>query len=359
VTGREAHAVLRLSALDVSRFTWATGPAPGRDESLGAYATARLRLFAGDTPCRLQSGPRALAAPPGQIAVEWWLGCPETGGLTLRSDLLLDVAPAHLHFARVADETGAIGERVLSERERTWTLEPISGRASSFTPAFRLGIAHMASGYDHLAFLGVLLLSGGSLVDVAKIVAGFTVAHSLALTLATLGLVGVARGPVEALVGLSVALVAAENVWLAGRRGRTVPALLAGGLALLALAAVAGHGRVPVLTLAGLAVAAVCYFPLRERLRGGPSCRWGIAFALGLVHGLALASVLGSTELVPGRVAVPMLGFNLGVEAGQLAILALAWPLLATRAMSPRVVEAGSAAMAALGVFWFVTRAYG
>src|SRR5207249_4138468 len=83
----------------------------------------------------------------------------------------------------------------------------------------------------------------GSLGEVARIVTGFTAAHSLTLALAVLGWVRPERAPIEALIGLSIALVATENVWLAGARGRALPAVVAGALAVLALVAAAGRGR--------------------------------------------------------------------------------------------------------------------
>jgi hypothetical protein len=226
-------------------------------------------------------------------------------------------------------------------------------------------VEHIFGGYDHLAFLVALLLVGGSLGEVARIVTGFTVAHSITLGLAVLGYVRPEPAPVEALIGLSIVLVAAENVWLVGARSRTLPATIAAALALLALAAAAGHGRVPAATLAGLAVFSACYFGLLGRAPRAASLRWAIAFVFGLVHGFGFAAVLAEAGFDAGRAARALFGFNLGVEVGQLAVVAVVWPVLqlVTRAqrggLRAAVVEMGSAAVLGLGLFWFVTRAYG
>src|SRR5262249_13843416 len=101
------------------------------------------------------------------------------------------------------------------------------------------------------------------------------------------------------------------------------------------------------------------------RVRHPLRLRWAIAFLFGLVHGLAFASVLVEAELPAGRLAHALLGFNLGVEAGQLAVVAVAWPLGAAIMRQLRAhhrilaVELTTAAMLALGSFWFITRAYG
>jgi hypothetical protein len=317
----------------------------------------------------VDGGPRRLDAAAGRLVYEWGVACQQTGKLAIRSTLFAEVASAHLHFARVARH-GLPVERVLSAREPVWPLEDASaspGGAASGTslPAYVLiGIEHILSGYDHLTFLLALLLIGGSLGEVAKVVTGFTVAHSITLGLAVLGYVRPEQASVEALIGLSIALVAAENIWVFGPCSRAVPRLIAATLAVLALGAAAGHGRVPPLTLAGLALFSLCYFDLLKRVARAASLRWAIAFIFGLVHGFGFASVLVEAGLPTERLVQALFGFNFGVEVGQLLVVALIWPLLRfalTRGEAWRLAipNYGSAATLAVGVFWFVTRAFG
>ena len=220
-------------------------------------------------------------------------------------------------------------------------------------------------GYDHLAFLLALLLLQTSLLEVAEVVTGFTVAHSITLGLATLGYVRPEAAAIEALIGLSIALVAIENVWLVSGRNRLVPWLIGGTLVCLAVMTARGHGRVPGVTLAGLALFSVCYFGMLERVPRPAPLRWTIAFIFGLVHGFGFAAVLLEANLSTARLVQALFGFNIGVEIGQLAAVILIWPVLyfVTRPGRERVraavIEFGSAAVCGLGVFWFVSRAYG
>ena len=362
VRGREATVVVRLSHLDVTRFEWAASAGDALDRTLGEQLVRLVRLHAGATTCGVADGPRPLAAQPGELVQEWRLRCPGDGPLRVESDLLFDVAPTHLHFARVRLDGVDLDERVLSTYERAW---PLAGdtRGTGLGGYLLLGVEHILSGWDHLAFLLALLLIGGSLGDVARVVTGFTAGHSLTLALAVLGLIHQERAPLEALIGLSIVLVAAENSWLVGTRGRLVPAAIAGTLALLAAAAAAGHGTVPALTLAGLALFVACYFGLLGRLSRPAALRAAVAFVFGLVHGFGFAAVLLEARIDARRIAHALFGFNVGVELGQLAIVALVWPVLILigrrSALRLAVVEVGSAAVAALGLFWFVSRAYG
>ena len=129
IHGREALVTVGLAALDVSRFPWANGP--DREAALGVYVARHLQLVAGENPCAATAGPRALSAPAGRVIYEWRLGCPAAGELGIRSDLLLEMAPGHLHFARVTRDGAAPAERVLSEREPTWVLDAAPGASTS------------------------------------------------------------------------------------------------------------------------------------------------------------------------------------------------------------------------------------
>lgn len=374
-----ARVQLRIAQLELTRLPWGPVSPPQLPPRLADYLVESLQLHAGAARCT-PTAPRALSAPRGRAVLEWRLQCPG-GALAIESALLLDVAPGHLHFARLRGPDGAVSERVLSSAARRWTLPAAAGTSaadggdnsdsasgSSVARYGWLGVLHIATGYDHLVFLLGLLLLAASLREVAVVVTGFTLAHSITLGLAASGRLAPDAAAVEALIGFSIALVAAENSWRLSGGARAVPVAVVAALLAAAALAAFGVGAVSALTLTGLALFCGCYFALLRRLQSAPPLRpwagrlrFAIAFGFGLVHGFGFAGVLAEIALPPERLLPALLGFNLGVELGQLAALALCWPLLRILARSGAgrpLREAGSALICALGVFWMLSRAY-
>lgn len=179
-----------------------------------------------------------------------------------------------------------------------------------FTDFILLGIEHILTGYDHLLFLAALLLGYRRLTQMLITVTGFTVGHSLTLSLAVLGFVSAPVRLVETLIALSIVIVALEN-------------LLA---------------------------------------KGEPRQRFPIATIFGLVHGLGFASVLLGMGLGRdrGSIVPPLLGFNLGVECGQVIAAAIVMPVLLryTRVGSTGL-RAASVVLVLVGAYWVVARALG
>ena len=138
-----------------------------------------------------------------------------------------------------------------------------------------------------------------------------------------------------------------------------------GATLLAGLAAALGWGALPLITWLGLGLFATCHFALLGRNPQATRQRWTLALAFGLIHGFGFAGVLGEMDLSTDRLAMALLGFNLGVEVGQLGVVLLAWPLLMALGRAgggaPRrwTEELGSAAIAGLGTFWLVLRVAG
>lgn len=363
--GARVHA--RVSQLDLSRLGLAYLPSGGPDDPVAAYLATRLGLLAGDAACAPSALPTPREAPEGWAVYAWRVRCPDDAARTILSSLFLDVAPSHMHFARI-DGTGApegATERVLSEAQRTWPLAGSdaddAGSGTTLAGYLRLGVEHILTGWDHLAFVLALLLLAGTLGEVAALVTSFTVAHSITLGLATLGLVRPESAAVEALIGFSIALVAAENGWILGGRRRVVPLVVTGGLVLLALAPGAAVGRAALL---GLALFSLCHFGLLARSPRPARLRAAVAFAFGLVHGFGFAGILAELELPTARLVPALFGFNVGVELGQLAVVLAVWPLLravgrlAGGEAGRWVAEVGSAVVCGLGLYWFLVRSF-
>jgi len=353
--GNSATVRVRMTALDANALAlWIDG-AP-----LATHLQSAVVLSAAATPCApVADSLHELRADAGAVRYEWRVRCASAARLAVRSDLLFDVVPAHVHFARVGEV-----ELTLSEHSRSAAVPAQAGGLASVGRFIGLGVEHIFGGLDHLVFLLMLILVARRLADVGFAVTGFTVGHSVTLALATLGYAAADERTVEALIGLSIALVAVENVWVSrGDRGIALPAVAVAAIAATAAIAPFALG-ISGLALAGVALFAACYFGLLARSHRPARLRSAVAGLFGLVHGFGFAGALLQLELPPARAVAPLLGFNLGVELGQLAAVALVWPVvLLARRLGPRADRAtvvwGSAAALAAGTFWFVSRAHG
>jgi len=369
-----ARVVVRVQISDLQRALPEMGgvtPAelsatPGLRASVEGYLVERVALWAGDERC-LPAGPVAErpSPDPTHVAFAWRLRCAAPGPRRLEIDPFLEALSAHLHLARIARPDGEVIERVFVLDQSRLALESpgAAPRGSELADYFRLGVEHIATGYDHLLFLLALLLVGVSLAEVATIVTGFTVAHSVTLALGVLGVVEPRPAAIEALIGLSIAVVALENFSLTSGAAtrRRVRWALAAGLALAGLGAALGRVAVSALSLAGVGLFSLCYLGLLDHVARPARLRWLVAFVFGLVHGFGFAGLLTEIGLPPGRLAAALLGFNLGVEAGQLVAVALAWPLLrlllgGAAGRRARVVQWGSTPILAAGIYWFLGR---
>ncbi|MFC0589294.1 HupE/UreJ family protein [Novosphingobium aquiterrae] len=180
-----------------------------------------------------------------------------------------------------------------------------------------LGFDHILTGYDHLLFVIALVLLLGRLGVTVRAATAFTVAHSLTLAGTTLGLFGLAQAPVEALIALSIVFLAVEIV----KQGT-------------------GPQRLP------------------ERIP------WLVAFGFGLIHGFGFAGALREIGLPEGDVPTALLTFNLGVELGQLAIIAVVLAVIGgLRRFAPGLLRPATLLLAygigTVASFWFLERLIG
>jgi hypothetical protein len=366
-----ATITLRIPQIELTRLPWGHVRGPRLDPNLAAYMTERVQLLSGGEPCALRGMHRVLASPAGRVAIEWRVECAKSGPREIRSVLLHEVAPGHLHFARVREPGASPLERVLTTAEPGWRLESEAGKGadastgSSVWSYVAIGIEHIGTGPDHLAFVLALILIAARLGEVATVITGFTIAHSITLAVAALGLARPESQEIGALVGLSIVLVASENAFLLGGRPRSIPRLIVVGLGAMVLLSALGIGGIGCLTLAGMTLFTFCYFGLLRHAEQPARLRVAISFAFGLVHGFGFAGVLVEIALPRERLVPALLGFNLGVEVGQLVLVAALWPLLRdlARVRDGRphrlLVEVGSALLCSVGLFWFLTRAFG
>ena len=333
--GLKGHWDIALRDLDVApgldgnrdgAITW--GEVKASWDRVAAYALSRLHVTRGETPCALHPGPPLIDdhtdGPYAVLSLQ--ADCPAKGALDLRYTLFAEVDPLHRGLLRLEDGRQS-HVLVLGPDHPEAVIEP-GGAPDLLLTARRFfveGVWHIWLGYDHLLFLVTLLLPAvlrredgawraappsAAVLDVLKTVTAFTSSHSLTLALAALGAISLPSRLVESLIAASIVVAALNNV----------------------------H---PVVT---------------GRL-------WPLAFAFGLVHGLGFAGVLADLGLPSNGLATALVAFNLGVEAGQLVVVAACLPGLLLLGRSPAYpkgsLQAASLAIALLGALWFVERAVG
>ncbi len=216
------------------------------------------------------------------LVERWRLDC-GSGGLGGQTVALEGLATAMMHegtyvdvLVRVSWHTGSTATGMLQPGTPSWTVPDAGGEGSGIWAFFRVGIDHILLGVDHLLFvLGLLLIVRGTRL-LLKTITAFTLAHSLTLALATLGYARAPMLPLNACIALSIVLLGPEILRV--QRGETSLTV-----------------RYP----------------------------WLVAFAFGLFHGFGFANGLQTMGLPPGEVPLALLLFNLGVEAGQVAFVAL------------------------------------
>jgi hypothetical protein len=371
--GRTVRMTFNVRALDATRLRAIADDRRGpRDlgSVLLAHLLSTIAVRAADEPCRSVAEPRLLRSREGYLRVEWQFGCPTAGPIEITNNAFFDVSPSHIHYARVRAGEGSPLEYLFTDAERRRVIRigestraetGEGGRlaldSATFGAYVGLGAEHILVGLDHMAFLLALLLLCRRLRDVVFMVTGFTLGHSITLSLAALGLVEPNVPVVEALIGFTIALVAVENISVTTGMSRQLATVAGAGLAAMVVVT-----HLPIVSIVGLALFAVCYLRLSNTQAVAIRFRPTLTVLFGLIHGFGFASVLIEIGLPAGRLSAALFGFNIGVEIGQLALVAIVW---ATARLVNRQLphadfglslDALSAALCGLGLFWFLSR---
>ncbi|HVK56799.1 MAG TPA: HupE/UreJ family protein [Burkholderiales bacterium] len=307
-------------------ITW--GEVTAKHSDIVAYAMARLDFYGDGKPCPVKVTDHLIDNhTDGSYAVmRFVMECPDRPNeLEVKYRLFFDLDPQHkglLRLQRGEETRAAIFSPETAEQK--FTLEG-GGGWKQFRDYLMHGMEHIWLGYDHILFLISLLLPAvvfrtkgawrpvgrfhEAFIDVVKVVTSFTIAHSITLTMAALGIASVPSRITESVIAISIVVAALNNV-----------------------------------------------FPVIE------GRRWAVAFGFGLLHGFGFASVLQDLGLPRDALVAALIGFNAGVEAGQLVIVAIFLPvafwLRATSFYRKAVLAGGSTAIVFLAALWFTERVF-
>jgi hypothetical protein len=293
--------------------------------AISAYAISRLALSNGEQACAITPGEQLIDnhTDGAYTVLRFSAACPgKLDALTVDYRLFAELDPQHKGLLKLVNN-GAASTAIFSpDSARQMLSVSAPGKLTQFVDYVKHGVWHIWIGFDHILFLLSLLLPAvliqrasseaqtfrAAFIDVLKVVTAFTLAHSITLTLASMQVIALPSRWVESAIAASVVVAALNNI-----------------------------------------------FPL---FRGH---RPHAAFAFGLLHGFGFASVLADLGLPQGALALSLAGFNIGVELGQLAIVAVFLPLafLARKTWFYRqLMTTGSAMIALVAAVWLFERAF-
>jgi hypothetical protein len=366
IKGTDADLVLTLPVLEADRI--GGGHEPPSDEQIKDYLQARVYPLDGGHRCDLVPPIQTLAAAAGYRKYDFTFQCAHADNLQIHSGAFFDLIPSHINFAQVQIvSTGEFTEQLFTIDRQTIDVTGGEGgrlKSARFIEFIRMGTLHIFTGVDHMSFLLGLVLISRRLRDLVFVVTGFTIGHSLTLALAVTGVLRPHAEYIDALVALTIALIGAENIVAQTQKPGPVATAVGGSLVVMAVLAWLGIGELPSLLLIGAALFTANYLMISGRLRDAGRLRILITLVFGLIHGFGFAADLLELQLPPERLAELLLGFNIGVEIGQLTLVVgatlLVVLLMRLKLSLPRrlMVDVASAFLVGLGVFWFITRSY-
>jgi hypothetical protein len=366
ISAGSVHVRMTVPEIETRRLA-GPGENDARNDTVIAYLADHLGADTDGKTCPAAMPGRPVAALAGFRRFEFAFQCPSASGITLRSSAFFDLVPSHVTFAQITDSRSRVSEQLFTRDHQTLPADadidsPLQD--AGFLEYIRLGVMHILTGADHMSFLLGLVLISRRLRDLVFVVTGFTLGHSATLALAVTGILRPHGAYIDALVGLTIALIGAENAAVAARRPYLIAAVTALLLGMMAFGDWALQSGLPPLLLLGAGLFAANYLCVSSRMTDAARLRLVVTLVFGLIHGFGFASDLLEMRLPTGKLAELLVGFNLGVEIGQLSLVMVmvggAALLVRSGLALPRrlVVDIGSAALIAFGLFLLVTRSY-
>ena len=367
IVGTTVHVAFTIPEIELPRLAH-PDRTPISDLELADYVRRNVLVLEDGTACKRSEDVRAVGATQGFRRFEFAFTCNDAAKMAIHSSAFFDIVPTHITYAQVITEKGDLISQILTPDQQTLALASASGESplqnASFLQYIAMGIDHIFTGYDHQAFLLALVLLSSRLRDLIFVITGFTIGHSISLSLAVTGIIRPHAEYIDSLVGLTIALIAAENIADSAHRRGTIALAFGGIMLAFTLASFAGLSGLPFYLVIGAAIFAANYMMMAAFIKDAARLRLLVTLVFGTIHGFSFAANLLEMKLPAGRLAELLVGFNLGVEIGQLAVVGVILLGLTMlrhfRLTLPRAitVDVLSAVLVALGLYWFVSRGY-
>ena len=329
------------------------------------YLSQHLKVTSEGKNCLLVDEIKELNSQEGGLNLSLNFECPSNKEIKIINNALFNLVQSHIHIARIYIDNNLYTEKALFFNDQSIDLneeKENNSFSNSFYKFFSLGLDHILSGYDHLLFILGLLLLVTNLKRLLLVITGFTIGHSLTLSLSVINIIQVKSSLVEALIGYTIMFVGLEYLYKENNDHRVSMIFITTLSLLLLIFGNLINPNFPYFLILGILLFSLGYFYLLKNLNSENNLLSIITIIFGLIHGFGFGGFLLGSKISSENIFSGLLGFNLGVEVGQIIfvlLILLIYKLLMTLKIT-KIIEVmknlSFFAVVFFGFFFFIQR---
>ena len=329
------------------------------------YLSQHLKVTSEGKSCSLVDEIKELNSQEGSLNLSLNFECPSNKEIKIINNALFNLVQSHIHIARIYIDSNLYTEKALFFNDQSIDLneeKENNSFSNSFYKFFSLGLDHILSGYDHLLFILGLLLLVTNLKRLLLVITGFTIGHSLTLSLSVINVIQVKSSLVEALIGYTIMFVGLEYLYKENNDHRVSMIFITTLSLLLLIFGNLINPNFPYFLILGILLFSLGYFYLLKNLNSENNLLSIITIIFGLIHGFGFGGFLLGSKISSENIFSGLLGFNLGVEIGQIIfvlLILLIYKLLMTLKIT-KIIEVmknlSFFAVVFFGFFFFIQR---
>ena len=329
------------------------------------YLSQHLKVTSEGKNCSLVDEIKELNSQEGSLNLSLNFECPSNKEIKIINNALFNLVQSHIHIARIYIDNNLYTEKALFFNDQSIDLneeKENNSFSNSFYKFFSLGLDHILSGYDHLLFILGLLLLVTNLKRLLLVITGFTIGHSLTLSLSVINIIQVKSFLVEALIGYTIMFVGLEYLYKENNDHKVSMIFITTLSLLLLIFGNLINPNFPYFLILGILLFSLGYFYLLKNLNSENNLLSIITIIFGLIHGFGFGGFLLGSKISSENIFSGLLGFNLGVEVGQIIfvlLILLIYKLLMTLKIT-KIIEVmknlSFFAVVFFGFFFFIQR---
>ncbi len=329
------------------------------------YLSQHLKVTSEGKNCSLVDEIKELNSQEGSLNLLLNFECPSNKEIKIINNALFNLVQSHIHITRIYIDNNLYTEKALFFNDQSIDLneeKENNSFSNSFYKFFSLGLDHILSGYDHLLFILGLLLLVTNLKRLLLVITGFTIGHSLTLSLSVINIIQVKSSLVEALIGYTIMFVGLEYLYKENNDHRVSMIFITTLSLLLLIFGNLINPNFPYFLILGILLFSLGYFYLLKNLNSENNLLSIITIIFGLIHGFGFGGFLLGSKISSENIFSGLLGFNLGVEVGQIIfvlLILLIYKLLMTLKIT-KIIEVmknlSFFAVVFFGFFFFIQR---